>query len=226
MNETSQTSRSGRNGSSRERPRVRPLEHRDARVVPELRVQLAVADVDRDHARDAVLEQAVGEPAGRCADVDRIASVELDLEPLERVRELLAAAGDERAAAGRPRARRPPPPGDPACRSPGTSPASTSACACARLSASPRSTSRTSRRFFTAKGSRRSVTRPSWNCAEIASSYGRSRRRTSTARRARRRSGGRALVARADAGARAGEGARRGRGVASSRSSSTARSPG
>ena len=92
MKETSQTSRSGRNGSSVERPGVRALEHRDARVVAELRVQLPVADVHRDHAGNAVLEQAVREAAGGRTDVDRIATVELDLELLERVGELLAAA--------------------------------------------------------------------------------------------------------------------------------------
>ena len=58
-------------------------------------MQLAVADVDREHARDAVLEQVVGEPARRGADVDRVAAVELDVELRQRVRELLAAAGDE-----------------------------------------------------------------------------------------------------------------------------------
>ena len=58
-------------------------------------MQLPVADVDRDHAGNAVLEQTVGEAAGGRADVDRVATVELDLEPLERVGELLAAAGDE-----------------------------------------------------------------------------------------------------------------------------------
>ena len=75
--------------------RVRPLEHGHARVVAKLRVQLAVADVDGDHARHAVLEQVVGEAAGGRADVDAVAPVELDLELLERVRELLAAPGDE-----------------------------------------------------------------------------------------------------------------------------------
>ena len=58
-------------------------------------MELAVADVDREHARDPVLEQVVGEAARRRAHVDRVAPVELDVELLERVRELLAAAGDE-----------------------------------------------------------------------------------------------------------------------------------
>ena len=58
-------------------------------------MQLPVADVERDHAGGAVLEQAVGEPARGGADVDRVPAVELDREQLERVGELLAAARDE-----------------------------------------------------------------------------------------------------------------------------------
>jgi aminoglycoside 6'-N-acetyltransferase len=58
-------------------------------------MQLPVAHVDRDHARDAVLEQVVREAAGRGSDVDGVASVQLELELLEGVRELLAATRDE-----------------------------------------------------------------------------------------------------------------------------------
>ena len=58
-------------------------------------MQLAVADVDRDHTGDAVLKKVIGEPAGGGADVDRFAAVELDVELLERVCELLATARDE-----------------------------------------------------------------------------------------------------------------------------------
>ena len=151
MNETSHDEHRGANGELGQLARVRPLQHGDARVVAELRVQLAVADVERDHARGAALEQAVGEAARRGADVERSRGPSsVEAERVERVRELLAAARD---------VRRRPLDGQlgvlghlvrPACRSPGTSPASTSACACARLSASPRSTSRTSSRFFTA----------------------------------------------------------------------------
>ena len=75
--------------------RVRPLHDGDARVVAKLRMQLAVADIDGDHSRNAVLEQVIGEAAGGRADVDAVARVELDLELLEGVRELLAAPRDE-----------------------------------------------------------------------------------------------------------------------------------
>ena len=95
MNETSQTTSSGANGSAVSVPGVRALQHGHARVVAQPRVQLAVADVDRDHARGAALEQAVGEAAGRGADVERSRARRVDAERLERVRELLAAARDE-----------------------------------------------------------------------------------------------------------------------------------
>ena len=42
----------------------------DARIVAQPRVQLAVADVDADDVRGAVLQQAVGEAAGGLADVE------------------------------------------------------------------------------------------------------------------------------------------------------------
>ena len=96
MKETSQTASAGANGSSVERPRVRPLEHRHARVGAEARVQLAVADVERDHARRAPLEEDVGEAAGRGAHVDAIETGRIDAENVEAVRELLAAARDVR----------------------------------------------------------------------------------------------------------------------------------
>ena len=78
------------------------LEHDDAGVVPQPRVELPVADVERDHARRAALEQDVGEAAGRRADVEAVEARGVDAEHVERVRELLAAARD----VGRRRARR------------------------------------------------------------------------------------------------------------------------
>ena len=85
-------------GAERQLPElagVRALEHGHPWVGAQLRVELAVADVDGDHARDPVLEQVVGEAARRRPHVDRVAPVELDVVLLERVRELLATAGDE-----------------------------------------------------------------------------------------------------------------------------------
>ena len=152
MKETSQTSRSGRTAARVELARVRPLEHGDARVVAQPRVQLAVADVDGDHARGAALEQEVGEAARRRADVDRSRGRRARRRAARARSRASRRRARRSAAAARPRARRRRRPGGPACRSRGRGPASTSACACARLSASPRSTSRTSSRFFIGQG--------------------------------------------------------------------------
>ena len=78
-----------------ERARVRPLEHDDARVGAQPRMELPVADVDRDHARRAALEQHVGEAAGRRADVEAVEARRIDAE-----------ARRARARASRRRARR------------------------------------------------------------------------------------------------------------------------
>ena len=58
-------------------------------------MQLPVADVERDHAGGAALEEHVGEAAGGGADVEAVAPRRVDPERVERVRELLAAARDE-----------------------------------------------------------------------------------------------------------------------------------
>src|SRR5919204_1653888 len=58
-------------------------------------MQLAVADIESDHASGAPLEQDVGEPARGGADVEAVAAARIDLERVERVRELLPAARDE-----------------------------------------------------------------------------------------------------------------------------------
>ena len=57
-------------------------------------MKLAVADVERDHACCAALEEDVGEAAGRGPDVDAVAAGRVDAEPVEPVRELLAATRD------------------------------------------------------------------------------------------------------------------------------------
>ena len=74
MNETSITIREGGTGAAASHgPRVDALDHRDPRIVAQPVVELAVGDVERDHARCAALQQAVGEAAGRGADVERAA---------------------------------------------------------------------------------------------------------------------------------------------------------
>ena len=55
-----------------------------------------MADVERDDARGAALQQHVGEAAGGGADVERLAAGDVDAEGVERVRELEPAAADVR----------------------------------------------------------------------------------------------------------------------------------
>ena len=58
-------------------------------------MQLPIADVERDDARSAALEQAVGESTGRRPDVQAVPAGRVDVELVERVRQLLAPARDE-----------------------------------------------------------------------------------------------------------------------------------
>ncbi len=58
-------------------------------------MELAIADVDRDHARRAGLQEAVGEPSRRGAHVRRVTPLDVHVERVERIPELLAATGHE-----------------------------------------------------------------------------------------------------------------------------------
>ena len=76
MNDTSMVTMPGRPAEAGdvgggEVARVHALDHGDARVGAQLPVQLAVADVEGDHAPRAAVQQHVGEAAGRGADVER-----------------------------------------------------------------------------------------------------------------------------------------------------------
>ncbi len=72
--------------------RIGALQHDHARVVAQRPGKLAVTDIDRVDPRGAVLEQDVGEAAGRRPDVDRDRPGRVDGEMRQRVRELDAAA--------------------------------------------------------------------------------------------------------------------------------------
>ena len=74
---------------------VDALEHGDALVGAQPGMELPVADVERDHPSGAALQEAVGEATRRGAEVEAVPPRGIDLERVERVRELLAAAGDE-----------------------------------------------------------------------------------------------------------------------------------
>ena len=58
-------------------------------------MQLAVPDVERDHARRTPLQQHVREPARGGADVQRVPTGRVDPEGVEAVGELLPAPRDE-----------------------------------------------------------------------------------------------------------------------------------
>ncbi len=59
-------------------------------------MQLAVADVERDHARRAALQEHVREAARRGADVEAVEPADVDRERVERVRELVPGPRDVR----------------------------------------------------------------------------------------------------------------------------------
>ncbi len=94
MNATSIVTRSTRCGTSAvgQRAGVDAFAHDDARVVAQPPIELSVADVERDDARRAALQQDVGEAAGRGADVECQPAGDDDPEHVERVGELDAAA--------------------------------------------------------------------------------------------------------------------------------------
>ena len=141
----------GRERQLGERAGVHALEHGHARIRAKTWVELPVADVDRDDPRRAGLEQAVREPARRRADVRAIAPGDV-ARRTRRARSGASPLRERRSAeAAPPRASASSATCSPGLLWPRTRPASTSACACDRDSASPRSTSRTSRRFFVMK---------------------------------------------------------------------------
>src|SRR5579863_8219029 len=75
--------------------RVHAFADHHAWVVAQLPIELAVANVDRPHARCAALEQAIGEAAGGGADVETNAALDVDGPMIESRRQLVTAAADE-----------------------------------------------------------------------------------------------------------------------------------
>ena len=79
----------------RQRSDVHAFEHHHAWIGTQRPRELTTSHVDGDDRRRAPLEQAVGEPAGRGARVERAPTVDSHLEVVERPGELLATARDE-----------------------------------------------------------------------------------------------------------------------------------
>ena len=80
MKLTSITARAAANGSRSglEVTGVHALDDDHPLVVAQPPVELPGADVEGDHARGAVLQQAIGEPARGCADVEAVEPVHVD----------------------------------------------------------------------------------------------------------------------------------------------------
>jgi hypothetical protein len=74
---------------------VGALDDVDARVIAKADGDLAVADIDGGDVGGAVLEQAIGEAAGGCTNIEAAAALDGDAGALEGVDQLIAAAGDE-----------------------------------------------------------------------------------------------------------------------------------
>ncbi len=96
MNETSTVAiaiGSGKRGGG-QGTGVRPFHRHDARIAAERLGQLAAADIEGVDAGGAALQQDVGEAAGRGADIERDQPPRIDLERVERGRQLVTAAAD------------------------------------------------------------------------------------------------------------------------------------
>jgi len=77
-----------------ERANIGLLQRHDLGPAAQARMQLVAADVDREDAARAAREQDLSEAAGRSADIEADTIADVDREPIERVRELDAAARD------------------------------------------------------------------------------------------------------------------------------------
>ena len=90
----------------RQAARVEAFVRSDPRVGLYARVELAVADVDRDDAARAARQQHVGEAARRRPDVEAGETVGIERESVERRREFQAAARNPGMRPRSPRSRR------------------------------------------------------------------------------------------------------------------------
>ena len=107
MNDRSATSTSagGAEVAGRQVAHVRALAHLHPRVGAQPLVELAVADVDGHDRGRAPLQEAVGEPAGRRAEVERPAAGDVDARTARGRRRASRRRGRRSAAAARARRR-------------------------------------------------------------------------------------------------------------------------
>ena len=74
---------------------VEPFLHDDARILTDFPVQLAVSDIDGVHLRRPVLQKAIGESSGGCADVEGDPPGRVDIKCGERAFKFQSTATDE-----------------------------------------------------------------------------------------------------------------------------------
>ena len=80
--------------NSRQGARIDLLDRRHPLVFAQARMQLAVAHVDADDVRRTVLQQAIGEAAGRLAHVEAVLARRVDAGGTQRAFQLEPAARD------------------------------------------------------------------------------------------------------------------------------------
>src|SRR5579864_2308671 len=73
-------------------PGIRLFEQSDSRILAQLEIHLAVACVDGDHSRGAVLEEAIGKTSGGGAHIDAGSAIYIDVPVLQRTFEFQPAA--------------------------------------------------------------------------------------------------------------------------------------
>jgi hypothetical protein len=77
-------------------PDVDPFENNHAGIVPETRVQMAVAHIHGDHVSRPSPKETIGKPAGARPDVEADLLLDIDAEGIEGGPELHAPTTDER----------------------------------------------------------------------------------------------------------------------------------
>jgi len=73
---------------------VRAFDDRNARIFPQLPGQLAVGDIHGEHCSCARLQEAVGEAAGGCPDIQSSHSFYVQRKKIQRPLQLQSAAAD------------------------------------------------------------------------------------------------------------------------------------
>ena len=74
---------------------VRSFHDNNPGIAADPMVKLTISNIESDYFGGSALEKAIGEPSGRCTDVDRDATLDRHVEGLDRAVELRPGAADE-----------------------------------------------------------------------------------------------------------------------------------